>query len=556
MNQDNNYTREFFEQHHLPITFLRQKFEQKKLLMCLGAGFSYPFGLPSWKELVYSISKNPKVNGKSVIDNATLSLTTKVQVLFETYRKQCLDSHGPDNSEFLEDEIRNNWIIIVRDSLYKKYHELDKTKRESDDIYFDEFIELIKEIPITVNYNFDDIIERELDRQRKEDEERIYETTSRPFIQYKRDKGVIYHPNGYIPKKAEDRYPDGDFVFSEKSFQDQLIDTISGRYSPLQYLFLNYTMLITGSSLDDPTLRHMLRKNATLNPGHFHFYIYYTQEKELAPDDKVAIQNSYFETFNLITLFLDGKGIKNLAKFIAMDKRAYSNIVSKFHSFRSYKFYLSGCPGTGKTTALDYLADFYTQNEFLANPNENLFQQDNNLKENERVDLDSWITEQFRLRNAHISDDAAKCCIQLIERSPIDPLCFVDEKKKDALINRAIELKDSYSDEDTKLVNGKIIVLEAKSDIVYTRLKKRNPTEKEDHKYAYSKEYVEKTLRDFEILFPRDRHKYIDTGTNKQRMVKEIAHEVFFGEYKETNLMNKLEEIIKNESKKTMFDLL
>ena len=546
--KNKEYSTEFLTQNHLVITFLKQKMFKKKLALCIGAGFSFPFGLPSWKDLVKSISEHEQVNGKTVYENNVLSLTTKIQVLFETYRKNYLDSKRDNESEFIEDEIRRNWIKIVQECLYKKYHDLDESDRSKKDIYFDEFIEIIKESPVTVNYNFDDVIERELQNKREDQEERNYETTSRPFMQFKREKCVIYHPNGFIPKSDRNGV-EGNFVFSEKSFQDQLIDTMSGRYSPLQYLFLNYTMLLTGISLDDPTLRHILRKNATLNPGHFHVFIYYDKEKGLSEKDKLAIQESYFETFNLITLFFNGEDIKQLAQYIALSEKDYNILINKTRLFRSFKFYLSGSPGTGKTTSLDYLADFVIKDEFLAPTKEELLQQDTNLKDKERVETDVWVTEQFRLRNSIIFDEDKNCCIQLIDRSPIDPLGFVDDKKEDALLKRAKELKDNYYSRGASMVNGKIIVLEAKANTIFTRLNKRNPREKPED-YAYQMDYINKTIKNFNSIFPSRSYKHIDSESSKAKLAKDIAHEIFFGRYTETDFKTILSDIIQREGRK------
>ena len=59
---------DFLKQYHLPITFLRQKKEERRLVICLGAGFCSPLGLPGWEKLVESISEHEKIQGKAIFE--------------------------------------------------------------------------------------------------------------------------------------------------------------------------------------------------------------------------------------------------------------------------------------------------------------------------------------------------------------------------------------------------------------------------------------------------------------------------------------------------------
>lgn len=548
-----NYSIDFLKKNHLAITHLRQKMSEKKLVLCLGAGFSSQLKIPNWKKLVENIAKDNRVNGRTVLENKELSLTTKIQVLYETFKKnyketdQYKENHEGNNLFFLDDDIiRERWIDIVWNCLYSDYGKLKESEREGRHEYLKEYIEIIEKSPVTVNYNFDDVIERMFDDRREEDAPRKYESTSRPSMQFKRNNCVIYHPNGYIPYNKENSI-EGNFVFSEKSFQDQLIDTISGRYNPLQYLFLSYTMLFTGLSLDDPTLRHMLRKNATLNPGHFHYYIYYIDKsrptKIPSCEDMKAIKESYFETFNLVTLFLTGDEIKQLAQYINLNDDSFFKKNLQCNKPRSYVFYVSGTPGTGKTSSLNQLTDFIIQDEFQDRHRDDLYQSYGKLNEEQRIELDKWIVNQFRIRNMHISDISKKSCIQLIDRSSIDPICFVDRKNENALTIRAKELKENYC--IAGLEKGKVIILEADARELFFRLNKRNPNNDDPQKYNYPMSYIRDTLDNFRNLFPNSNYKHIDTTLkSKSTVVKEIAHEVFFGEYIEADLISQLDNYV------------
>lgn len=553
-NTTENLPESFLKKNHIAITHLKQRLSEKKLVLCLGAGFSLPLKIPNWKSLVEKIANDNRVKGTTVLKNKNLSLTTKIQVLYETFKKN--ESEKDEDwrkdteaySLLYNDIIRENWMKIVWDCLYSEYKQLKdgNVKPENEHVYLKEYIKIIEKSPVTVNYNFDDVIERMFDDERRENEVRKYESTSHPSMQFKNNKSVIYHPNGYIPYNEKNSI-EGNFVFSEKSFQDQLIDTMSGRYNPLQYLFLNYTMLLTGLSLDDQTLRHMLRKNAILNPGHFHYFIYYIdpnkQEKIPSEEDMEAIRESYFETFNLVTLFLNQDEINQLAKFLNDDEELYKQI-QNYKLPHSYVFYISGAPGTGKTSSLNQLTDYIIQDEFQDRHRDDLYQSSENLTEEQTKELNRWIENQFRIRDTHICSVRKVSCIQLIDRSPIDPICFVGKDEKNAHSTRANELKNYYN---FGLEKGKVIVLKAEKEELFYRLNKRNPNNEEPKKYNYSKENIEKNLNNFEKLFPSNEFKCIDTTRKKLSMVvKEIAHEIIFGKYIEIDLIEHLNNYVNN----------
>jgi len=135
---------------------------------------------------------------------------------------------------------------------------------------------------------------------------------------------VIYHPNGFLPAIFEDG-ASRDVVFSDDSFQDQLISAVTGQYIHLSnYLFRN-TCLLIGLSLEDVTLQSLLRQNAVANRGNVHYLVHFEdKENMIAEDEKKVVFNANFTSYNLFTLFLNREGIRNLAELISMSKRSFS----------------------------------------------------------------------------------------------------------------------------------------------------------------------------------------------------------------------------------------
>ena len=283
---------------------MRQRLANSKFSLVFGAGISRDFGLPSWEVLIENMAKDHRVKGvtlyKKIKDRPYGS---KTQVLFQHFAaKQVKNNKGKSLSE---GEIRSKWRNILRRQLYKNGKKLVEIKGEHP--YIGSFIEIIKKCPMTINYNFDDYLEQIL--QSEPAQQRIYETIWDPQLQTKRNQCVIYHPNGFLPKHEMERQSEG-LVFCEDEYADQLIESMAGRYASLLHHYSQKTCLFIGLSLDDATLKHLLRQSAKLNPGHYHYYVVY-QDGTVAPsqEEKEAIFQANFNLYNLITLFLTTKQI-------------------------------------------------------------------------------------------------------------------------------------------------------------------------------------------------------------------------------------------------------
>jgi len=120
---------------------------------------------------------------------------------------------------------------------------------------------------------------------------------------------VIYHPNGFVPRNDAEPESDG-LVFCEDEFSDQLIKSIAGRYASLLHFFSKYTCLLIGLSLNDATLKYLLRHNAQLNRGDFHYYIVYEKDGATTPDAvRTTIFQANCELHNLISVLMTGQEI-------------------------------------------------------------------------------------------------------------------------------------------------------------------------------------------------------------------------------------------------------
>lgn len=526
-----------YQKNRVTLTHLRQRFQNKELVPCLGSGINKPLNLPNWKELVQRIAMNEKVQGKTIFESDIL-LPAKTQALYEAFRDKYLKEHKDDEKKnlYIEDTIRKEWISLIHDELYKTYKENEPHNHE----YWNDLINLVKDCPITVTYNFDDLIECSIRAlKNKNVGERSCESVCHPLFQHGKGKPIIYHPNGYLPQNLEEDYC-SQFVFEEKSFQNQLLDSIMGHYTELKYIFTKYTLLLIGTSIDDQTLRYLLRQNAVINPGQVHYYIYYKNEGfNMSETDMKALRESYFDTFNLIVLFLDDKEIKRLCQNITMDDDEFED---ECGGVPSCNFYITGAPGTGKTTTLKYFTSYNIHSEWPSPRIEGVNKSDNKLNKDETLTVDEWIRKQFEVRNRAISKKYYSThCVQIIDRTPLDPISYTVDRKTE--LAKAKALSEEYFKNNrwaTKLTPGRIILLNTDSGTAKARLYKRNPGK-------YEPEWIEKKIQQFPLLFDKSKVYPIDaTDLSPEEVVKKMLHAMYFTEYEETNLDLRLNDFIEN----------
>lgn len=527
--------------YHRFILHMRQRYKDNMLTLCFGAGVSNYWNCPTWDVLVERISQNGEFKGIAIDKEIKKqSVTSKAQILFEK-----LKSNNPD---LCEDEVTRKWIKIIHDNLYDQ-----KSVTYYDHPYLNQFLNLIINSPVTINYNFDDYIEQLVYNATSNNNNienntnikhirkpRVYETVWLPSTQFKRKKGVIYHPNGYIPKMLHEGYSEH-FVFTEKSFADQLLDSMYGHYNTLFSIYSRYTTLFIGLSLSDNTLKHLLHHNAKLNPGNYHYYIYYVGDNDdITDEEKYAIQSMYFNVYNLLVMFMTNEEISALG-YLINKKHDISDLSLKLGLPNKYRYYISGIPGSGKTTSLNYFKMLSVHTEWPEKKIANLDVPHDKLTPDEVKEVDEWIDRQFKIKNYAIYNDQSN--IQIIDRSLLDPLAF--KNKDDERSERGRQLKTIF--DNIKISDGHLILLDANPLVTNKRLLKRN-SEQRDNESTYRQS---KQFREIFSVGEKDTN-YIDTSfLTKEDVVKQIGEIMFFHPYVPIDFNKILDKYINQDSKTT-----
>jgi hypothetical protein len=479
------------------IYHLRAQLARKKLMPVFGAGASQPIGLPNWQDLITRIATDARVGAVSLAASTT-SQASRVQLIFHHFRRkqlqaqvaagQIADEHSGSIS--LERRIAHEWREILHASLYKTAKDVETHP------YLAEFVPVIRQAPLTVNYNFDDSLQILLARlpRQDEDETKGFETVWEPTVQYRSSSSVIYHPNGFMPRELHHN-PSPNVVLLDDTFADQLIDAQRGHYSTLLSHFFRFTSLLVGLSLADPTLKHLLRQSAQANPGHVHYYVAYRNEgvsNQVEQDDATTYSN--FDTYNLVTLFLNAEEIAALATLLSLPNDEFALAVNEQQLPSTYTFYLSGAVGVGKTTALTRFKSLTSFDEWLDPKDPLLHTAADKLTEGEKQTVDLWINKQFRRRNFLIGRTDTQ--LSVIDRSPIDPIAFAASSGLADAKKRALELLDLYGSPPVKgACTGKIIFMKGSPEVMNARVYDR-------HKEG-SPEYIAKLQEKFERLWSR-----------------------------------------------------
>ena len=510
------------------IVHLRKRHHQDNMLgLCLGAGVSADFFFPSWYELIKRIAERPEIKGEGLLSMSE-SLTSKSQFLFHKYRQNLVREGHTTGDEIIDSrQAALGWLQIVHACLYRDAI-VGETEMEAHP-YLWALIPLIKQAAMTVNYNFDDTVERMIyiynTKIGESSDDRGFEIVWQPSAQFRRHKGVIYHPNGFLPHRTSDGFSE-EIIFMEQEFADQLIDIGAGHYSCLLNHMSKNTILFLGLSMGDTTLKHLLRVSARNNPGHFHYHIHWCEKEKPPAEEQAAIRQANFSVYNLVTLFLTTDEIKTLSRLIVADQESFECACDEEPKGvkTDYRYYLTGPVGAGKTTVLEQIRCLDSFDEWVDRKHPLLAKPQEELEPNERKEVDTWINQQFRKKNRRISQ-AAKS-LMLIDRCPVDPLYFtIDDVATRSRASELLEWMVPRESSIQKIAPGYLVILDCDVSMLKSRLASRNKRYT-DNQVASNRDRVFSFWKDYPDPMTID-----TTKMTVAQVVKRILQIVLFDEY-------------------------
>jgi hypothetical protein len=525
------------------IVHMRQELDNMRLGLILGAGISTDFGFPSWGDLIKRIAENPQINAQEITEKST-SHTSISQLLFQQYRSNLLKNVEPEDLAYrrIEMKINAGWKRIVCGALYLEVPDKIQDLKDRDEILW-AYLDIIKRIRITVNYNFDDLLEIMLADSRTNEEEkrtRGYKTIWSSAIQLTPDSRVIYHPNGYLPRRLDENSSE-QLVFLEDSFADQLIDSMSGHHAFLMNHLSQTTCLLMGLSLNDPTLKHLLRQNAIRHPGHYHYYIAYIESGDANKAMyKQSVSDSNFEVYNLITLFLSKKEIAALGLLLSMDDKEFRHLVEESGGKNIYRYFITGPVSVGKSTMISHFQSLKTHDEWLEPRPLGMEKDPSKVKDNDIKQIDAWVARQIGLKNVGLLEYSTG--LHIIDRAPLDAFAFTPRK---GWVDKAKFIKKGISPgkANRKLCPGHIILMIGDPSVMASRsiMKHKDTDAKnlEDQQKVLEKVYKNEKqgVNVVDVVDTRDK--------TVEQVAKEIARIIHCNEYTEANMqewLNRIEE--------------
>ncbi len=516
-----------------PVIHMRHQFKNNRFGLVFGAGLSKNFKLPDWATLVESIAADSEVKGKIILKRFTKkgSLPYKTELLFQHFRKKQAEKYDGTKLRSLEFEnkISARWLEICAKHLYENTYStfLQMLKKHP---YLLHLIPIVRSTPLTVTYNFDDFLERALNAKKMpDDRSRGFETVTNPWMQFRRPKGVVYHPNGVIPSTLME-LPRDRFIFLESSFARQQFGTFAGDASFLVHHFCKNTCLIIGSSLEDETLRNVLIQSTQINPGNYHYYVHYLADGEkISQEDAEAIRLANFNVYNLITLFLNHSKIAALAKLINPQDIAddsLSDLSMQLEVPLKYCYYLTGALGVGKTTTTNQLRNLIVLDEWMEPRLEILAKPWDTLTTSEKRKADKWIANQFSLKNDRLRHD--EMGIFVVDRPPLDPIAFTpleEQKAKAQLLLKAICPENKWP-----IAEGVVILLKGEPSELSVRLLATG-------RAGYTADRLQKMQDELIAVYSCEGVIPLNTcGMSIPEVTKQVAYIIHFNEYKPCNL--------------------
>jgi hypothetical protein len=516
-----------FKRYPRPIVHMRSQLRKKRFGVILGSGVGRPLGYPDWRQLIARIASDEQVAGADLLDDEK-PLPIQAQLLFARFSERNRQSPelGHLNEFGAGRVLKAKWRSLVHDALYR-YVSMDIR----DASVYSQFAEVISQSAMTINYNFDDTLERLLLELRPEQETRGYETVIDARLQFQRDTAIIYHPNGFLPRNRFEN-PSDRVVLTEDSFGDQLIDTMNGQYAALVNHLSKNSCLFIGLSLDDQTLRHILRQHARMNPGHVHYYVRFAPGKK--PDKQIcdAERDVNFEVFNLVTLFLDEAELAALGKLLV----AKDEDIASYGERTAYCFYLSGVPGTGKTATASFLRNLITYDEWLDMRPANLSRPHEDLSPTERKDVDDWVLDQIGKKNNRLAFDSSTqpVGIRIVDRCLTDPIAFSEDGQWP---EKARAIMAAIAKYHQPAHPGHVIVLNGDAEELVVRVKTQNK--------ETSPDYTKKLQQAMSVLYPQGPGiTHLDLrGYSPQDVAKAVARLIHLEPYIECDLAELLGKI-------------
>ncbi len=236
------------------ITKLANDYKNDNIVLFLGAGVSKDAGIATWNTLVSKLFV-------ALVDN---ELSKNGVNISDTSKREIVDKLIEQNNaspllqaRFLRQGFANEFEKVLSDTLYEN-------AVVSSDL-LKEIVQLCipnrgkTGIQAIINYNFDDLVEQNLQKNRVK-----YSSIYNEGMVVSNDELGVYHVHGFLPKHKNEykNLAKSLLVFSEEGYHKLMLEPYNwANITQLNFL-INNTCIFIGLSMTDPNLRRLLEISA------------------------------------------------------------------------------------------------------------------------------------------------------------------------------------------------------------------------------------------------------------------------------------------------------
>jgi SIR2-like protein len=233
---------------------LQIAWKHQQLVLFLGAGVSLAYGIPAWKNLVLEMLFDQTEHArrlKGLLPHYRRAIASWLADYFE-YNPVIL-------ARIIEDNLRKRkgsgkagrqdpFLLNIHQHLYAAYK---PTTRGSALTAIADFIQKSNgNIPAIVNFNFDNLLEEQL-QQRRVDHISVVTDKRRAH-----GRLPIIHPHGFIPRTGD--LSDTQVIFTERHYHALTETIFHWALTEIVSHLRHHTVLFIGLSMSDPSLRRLL----------------------------------------------------------------------------------------------------------------------------------------------------------------------------------------------------------------------------------------------------------------------------------------------------------
>ncbi|WP_158267983.1 SIR2 family protein [Bradyrhizobium sp. MOS002] len=522
-----------------------QRLDRRRLGLILGAGVSIDAGLPTWKNLVERLTARfPAVKKEfKAHRKAGLQETYITQIAYALHQAHVKGSTSTLPRQFEQYQVDSTWMEVVHQELYRDIASLKYDQILQRHSYLKSLGQLVCRTELTVNFNFDDLVDEAAIGFARDRSKVQPEVISRPKIETRRDASVIYHINGSLPREARRRRSEN-LVFTEDAFADVLISPTLHGSDFLMSRFATTTFLLLGTSLNDNSLKNMLRAGMKRNPANHHYIVYWEDPARRRTDEERRhIFDVNLDVYNLISIFLETEQIAELVDLLNEEEAGlFEAELMKFsHHPARRKYYLVGSVVAGKSSNLEGLRCFSTFEEWSGRAPETMYQDHRSLSVAQRKEIDDWLYSQLREKNDKMR--RAGVGMHVMDRCYLDLCAF---SKTDAEnVERLKELRARVCKHSGPLEAGQMIFLEADesalSDRQARRGKLRGVTMVIDYDGAA---LVKQSAVLKSVYMPEPAFTFDNSLEGSDQTSRRIARQILLGEYKPFDFEKRIDELL------------